>query len=163
MKKILFSIKNISAHLIYFFAITLLLLNTLPYSSHAQIGELNQESSQQFGDYTVHYTAFNSTFILPDIAKTYQLTRAKNQVLVNISVHNKEGVAVEATLEGHTKNLMQQKKPLKFKAIKEANAIYSIASLRITTEEVRHFHVTITPPNERPFDLIFTRKLYAEP
>jgi hypothetical protein len=124
--------------------------------------ELNQDSTQVFGDYTVHYTAFNSTFIQPSIAAHYGITRGKNQTLINISVHNKDGQAIDAKLDAYAQNLMQQKKPLTFKTITEQDAIYSIAPLRITNEEVFNFHITITPQNAAPFTLKFTRKLYSE-
>jgi hypothetical protein len=132
------------------------------YSISAHAAEFNQESTQTFGDYTVHYTAFNSTFILPEVASAYQLTRAKNQTLINISVHNKTGAAITATLNGYAQNLMQQQKKLSFKTITEQNAIYSIAALRITNEEVFNFVIEITPPNSTPFTLKFTRTLYVE-
>ncbi len=138
-------------------AILLLSINIL----HA--ADLDQESTQVFGDYTVHYTAFNSTFIQPDIAAHYGITRGKNQTLINISVHDKTGKAVDAKLDAYAQNLMQQKKPLTFKTITEQAAIYSIAPLRITNEEVFNFHITVTPPQATPFTLKFTRKLYAEP
>lgn len=132
-------------------------------STRIHAGELNQESTQVFGDYTVHYTAFNSTFIQPDIAANYGITRAKNQTLINISVHDKQGKAVAAKLEAYAQNLMQQKKPLTFNTITEQNAIYSLAPLRFTNEEVFNFNITITPKNAEPFTLKFTRKLYVEP
>ncbi|WP_053981269.1 DUF4426 domain-containing protein [Marinagarivorans algicola] len=138
-------------------AIVLLCVNRL-YAA-----DLDQESTQVFGDYTVHYTAFNSTFIQPDIAAHYGITRGKNQTLINISVHDKTGKAVDAKLDAYAQNLMQQKKPLTFKTITEQAAIYSIAPLRITNEEVFNFHITVTPPQSKPFTLKFTRKLYVEP
>ena len=33
---------------------------------------------QRFGDYSVHYSVFNSSFIEPDIAAAYGLTRGGN-------------------------------------------------------------------------------------
>src|SRR5690606_28404423 len=35
-------------------------------------------SMQRFGDYTVHFSVFNSTFITPEVASAYQLTRARD-------------------------------------------------------------------------------------
>ena len=99
MKRLLLKTGLALTGLIYFLPI---------YSVPAIAAEFDQQSTQTFGDYTVHYTVFNSTFILPEIANTYQLTRAKNQSLINISVHNKAGTAVAATLNGYAQNLMQQ-------------------------------------------------------
>lgn len=131
-------------------------------ANNLNAGELNQQSTQVFGDYTVHYTAFNSLFIQPGIAANYGITRAKNQTLINISVHTANGDAVDAKLEAYAQNLMQQKNTLTFNTIKEQDAIYSLAALRSSNEEVFTFHITITPPNDAPFTLKFTRKLYNE-
>ncbi len=152
------AIAHLSKHAIYsglFFIFAL--------CNYAKAGDLNQESTQVFGDYTVHYMAFNSTFIQPDIAKSYDLVRANNQALINITVQNKAGQAIAAKLDGYSQNLMQQKKGLAFKTITEQDAIYGIAPLRINNEEVLHFVITITPPDAQPFTLKFTRKMYIEP
>ena len=133
-------------------------------ASFAKAADLNQESTQVFGDYTVHYIAFNSTFIQPEIAKSYDLVRAKNQALINITVQNKAGQAIAAKLNGYSQNLMQQQKSLDFKIITEQDAIYGIAALRVTNnEEVMNFVIEITPPNAKPFTLKFTRRMYIEP
>jgi hypothetical protein len=137
-------------------------LATSAFSFNAFAGELNQDSTAVFGDYTVHYSAFNSTFLLPDIAANYGLVRAKNQTLLNITVQDKTGQSIDAKLEGYAQNLMQQKKALTFKTIKEPHAVYSIGALRITNEEVFNFVITITPENTEPFTLKFTRKLYVD-
>jgi hypothetical protein len=44
------------------------------------------ERQETFGDVTVHYNTFNSTFIQPDIAKAAELIRSKNQGVINVSV-----------------------------------------------------------------------------
>lgn len=137
-----------------------LALNALSFKAYA--GELNQDSTAVFGDYTVHYSAFNSTFLLPDIAAAYDLVRAKDQTLLNITVQDKSGKSIDAKLDGYAQNLIQQKKGIAFKTIKEPHAVYSIGALRITNEEVFNFVITITPENAAPFTLKFTRKLYVE-
>ena len=44
------------------------------------------DRQEKFGDVTVHYNTFNSTFLTPDIAKAAELTRSKNQGVINVSV-----------------------------------------------------------------------------
>ncbi|HEY7771674.1 MAG TPA: DUF4426 domain-containing protein [Marinagarivorans sp.] len=147
---------------IYLLVTVCLSLMTTQLPSLAHAGELNQESTAVFGDFTVHYSAFNSTFLQPKIAEAYQLVRAKNQVLLNITVQDKNGEAIDGNIEGYAQNLMQQKKPIDFKTIKEQYAVYSIGSLRITNEEVFNFVINIAPDGVEPFTLKFTRKLYVD-
>ena len=47
------------------------------------------ENSKEFGDYVIHYNAFRSDTISPEIAKQYGLARANNRVLINIAILKK--------------------------------------------------------------------------
>ena len=47
------------------------------------------ENSRVFGDYVVHYNAFRSDTLSPEIAKAYELTRRNNRIIVNITVLQK--------------------------------------------------------------------------
>ena len=44
------------------------------------------ESSKEFGDYVIHYNAFRSDTLTPEVAKTYNLQRRNNRLIVNIAV-----------------------------------------------------------------------------
>ena len=57
------------------------------------------ERKETFGDVTVHYNTFNSTFLTPDIAKAAGLTRSKNQGVINVSVL-KDGKPLTAEVSG---------------------------------------------------------------
>lgn len=77
--------------------ITLLLLLTSAVSSPAFA-----ENSKAFGNYIVHYNAFRSDILTPEIAKAYSLTRRNNRMVVNITVQKKDGDAskpVKAKIE----------------------------------------------------------------
>jgi len=127
-----------------------------------------QADSQRFGDYTVHYTVFNSTFVQPEIAQAHNLVRARDRALVNISVTRTIDGATTlgqpARVQGAATNLMQQRQPLDFMEISESDATYYIASLRHTNEETYNLTVRVQPSdsNQQPFELKFTRKLYVE-
>lgn len=123
---------------------------------------------QDFGDYRVIYTVFNSSFIKPDIAKTYNITRGKNQALVNVSlIKNTADGSTEglpAKISGTVANLMQQQKVLKFVEVQEQNAVYYLAPLRFSNEEVLNFSIEVkTSANAKPFELEFTKTLYVDP
>lgn len=120
---------------------------------------------QHFDNYSVHYTVFNSTFLLEQVAKTYQLKRSKYESILNISVvprgESFGGLATQ--LSGTATNLMQQQKRLNFKKIDEGNVVYYLAPVRINGEEVMHFDIRATPENaDTTLQVKFTKKLYSD-
>lgn len=126
------------------------------------------DSHQTFGDYTVHYSVFNSTFITPEVARIHKLARAKNRVLVNVSLTQKrEGASslgLPARVSGTATNLIQQQRPLEFITVSEGEATYYLASLRHTNEEVINFVVNLQPEgSSETFTVRFTRTLHVEP
>ncbi|MCO1334842.1 DUF4426 domain-containing protein [Microbulbifer sp. OS29] len=119
------------------------------------------KSYTDFGDYRVVYSVFNSDFIQPEIAQQYQLVRAKDRAYVNVSVVKKEGGArgLSAEMSGTATNLIQQSRPLKFKEIREGDAVYYLAPLRFEDEETLTFNVEVTLPNGKSEKISFRRKL----
>ncbi len=111
------------------------------------------ENSKEFGDYVIHYNAFRSDTISPEVAKQYGLTRASNQVLINIAilkkVLNTTGKPTKSVVTGHASNLTGQFKQLEFKEITEGTAIYYLASTKISDGEFLKFDVKITPEGEK--------------
>ncbi|MDF9775686.1 DUF4426 domain-containing protein [Pseudomonas baetica] len=100
------------------------------------------ERQETFGDVTVHYNTFNSTYLTPDIAKSAELIRSKNQGVINISVL-KEGKPLVAQVSGSVKDLTSQIVPLKFKQITEQGAIYYIAQYPVDQQEIRTFDIKV--------------------
>ncbi|MHC8356939.1 DUF4426 domain-containing protein [Pseudomonas sp. LB3P81] len=100
------------------------------------------DRQEKFGDVTVHYNTFNSTFLTPDIAKAAELTRSKNQGVINVSVI-KEGKPLMAQVSGTVKDLTSQSVPLKFKQITEQGAIYYIAQYPVDQQEIRTFEIKV--------------------
>ncbi|MCW8831664.1 MAG: DUF4426 domain-containing protein, partial [Gammaproteobacteria bacterium] len=92
---------------------TFALLSLLIIGSNA-----NAESSQDFGDYVIHYNAFRSDLLSPDMAKAYNLTRRNNRLILNIAVLKKvlntTGTPTAANVTGHIKNLMGQMRDIEF-------------------------------------------------
>jgi len=46
----------------------------------------DEKTYKKFGEYSIFYSAFNSTFIDPDIAVANKIVRGKDKGLVNIAV-----------------------------------------------------------------------------
>ena len=75
------------------------------------------ERKHSVGEYDVHYIAFNSGFLQPDIAAAAGLVRSKTQGVLNISVL-KSGKPTAAQVSGTVKNLLGQDYSLNFKQLK---------------------------------------------
>ena len=124
------------------------------------------ESSMRFGDYVVHYNAFRSDTLSPEIAKAYDLTRRNNRLILNIAVLKKvmdtTGTPTPATVEGHASNLTGQLKNLEFREIREGTAIYYLAESKFTDGEFLKFELRITPEGETmPARLKFDKRFFT--
>lgn len=118
---------------------------------------------KKFDKYTVYFSVFPSTAITPDIAQRYELVRGKNRVYVNIAVvpNDQSFGGVAAKVSGVAANLMQQQKPLEFKAIEEPNATYYLAALRHSDREIFHFTIDVKPDEHASsYQVKFTKELY---
>jgi hypothetical protein len=100
------------------------------------------DRQEKFGDVTVHYNTFNSTFLTPDIAKAAGLTRGKNQGVINVSVL-KDGKPQTAEVNGTVKDLTSQSVSLNFKQITEQGAVYYIAQYPVDQQETRTFQINV--------------------
>ena len=117
---------------------------------------------ERFGDYEVHVSPFNSTFLNPAIAKSYNIERAPNQALINIAVL-KARKTVEAQLDVQVSNLLGQTTELQPQLVDEGDAKYYLAPFGITNDEVLHFNIKVTPDNENTGHTIrFSQKFYVE-
>jgi hypothetical protein len=120
-----------------------LLLLTACLSVTAMAAEaIKGERKETFGDVIVHYNTFNSTFLTPDIAKSAELIRSKNQGVINISVI-KDGKPLMAQVSGTVKDLTSQSVPLNFKQVTEQGAIYYIAQYPVPQQETRTFDIKV--------------------
>ena len=116
-------------------------------------------------DVEVHYSAFNSTFLTPQVARSYQLKRNGYTALLNISVldnYQAGKPAITAKLTGTAKNLIGQMRELSFREVKEANAIYYLAEFPISDEENLTFTIDVNAGNKGTGTLKFTQKFYVE-
>ena len=114
--------------------------------------------------YDIHYNAFNTMIVTPDVAQTYGFTRARNRALLNVSVIDKvTKKPLPAVVTGTRTNIIGQVLPLEFQQIKEQNAIYYIAQLRFTEEEMWRFELKIQPDlNAKAIPLKFSQTFYLE-
>lgn len=122
--------------------LALLLLTACLSASAMAADVIKGERKETFGDVTVHYNTFNSTFLTPDIAKAAELVRSKNQGVINVSVI-KDGKPLIASVTGTVKDLTSQSVPLNFKQVTEQGAIYYIAQYPVPQQETRTFEIKV--------------------
>ncbi|MDN3637745.1 DUF4426 domain-containing protein [Simiduia curdlanivorans] len=150
--------------LITFFCLSLSLLAQAADVPDAK--PMDQNPWFDSGKYRVHFSTFTSDFLQPETAAGLQLTRAKDQLLVNIAVTEKNAdgsysMGQTATVTGTATNLMQQMKPLSFVQVKEPNATYYLAPLRFSNEEIIHFNIQVLSEQGETLNVTFTRTLYV--
>ena len=119
------------------------------------------EQSQTFGDFEVHYSVVNSTFLQPDIATRYNITRAPNRAFIMLSVLDKEGKSSKAEIEGVYINLLSQEMPLSFTPITEGESHYYVASFRHTDQELLKFKIALAFIGGQEHSLEFEQKVYV--
>ena len=125
-----------------------------------------QEQGAQYkelGPWQVHYIAFPSTFIQPQIAKTYGLERSGYKGIVNISIlkNDTDKTAQKATLQGTARNLLGNKQTLNFKEVVEGDSVYYLAQVDYTNEEILRFEIEIQQGNQFQ-TLKFQQKFYVD-
>ncbi|MHB0765617.1 DUF4426 domain-containing protein [Stutzerimonas sp. NM35] len=119
------------------------------------------ERKHSFGEYDIHYIAFNSGFLQPEIAAAAGLVRSKTQGVVNVSVL-KAGKPSAALVSGTVKNLLGQDRPLTFRQLKEGeDAIYYLAQFPFDAETLR-FALTVQPMGADPVSFTFTQEFFPD-
>lgn len=122
---------------------------------------------EEFGNYKVFYSVFNSTFLSPEIAELHGFSRAANRALVNIAlIHSTDegdSLGLSARVEGSAQNLIMQNKPLNFVEVRDGDAVYYLASFTFNNEEPLHFSVTVDHDGTAtPHQVKFTKTLYRD-
>lgn len=123
------------------------------------------EQFQNIKDIEVHYSAFNSTFLTPQVARSYKLTRNGYSAILNISVLDTSSLgkpAVEAKVSGNVRSLLGNIRDLEFTEIKEGEAIYYLTEFPINNEEDLMFDIDVNAGNKGAGKVKFTQKFYVE-
>ena len=120
------------------------------------------EQKAVFGDYAVHYVVFNASFLRPQIAARYDIVRGRDKALVNVSILDADGQAVEASVSGSFRNLLGQVEQLPFRSVREGDAIYYLAALTYPDAEALRFEIVAELPGYGPARVAFQQTLYWE-
>ncbi|MFC4700335.1 DUF4426 domain-containing protein [Glaciecola siphonariae] len=135
--------------------LVLVLLSLVSVSTHA-------EQKKILGDWEVHYIAFPSTFLSPEVASANNITRSQTRAVINISVLDaatKE--ALDIDVSGNARNLLGSNKVLEFTTVKEGEAIYHLSTVSFDDKEVLRFTINLKQGNVSQ-ELKFQQKMYEE-
>lgn len=123
----------------------------------------NAEQKVVKNDWDIHYIAFPSSFLEPDVAKTYELQRSRYMAIVNISVldNKNDDKPQNVSIFGTARNLLGQTKPLAFKKVKEGIAVYYLAQVKYRDQETLNFDIKIQR-GDRIENIKFKKKLYVD-
>ena len=123
------------------------------------------------GEYTVHFSAFNTDTLQPSMAKAYNITRSKNRGMFTISVMKDNpgvhgvspmGKPVRAKIKASASNLTGQLRDFKIREIDEGEAVYYISVFHVTADETLDFDILIAPEDGgKPFSVQFRQQFYT--
>ncbi|MBA1202341.1 DUF4426 domain-containing protein [Pseudomonas capeferrum] len=100
------------------------------------------ERKEVFGDVTVHYSAFTSSMLQPQVAAANGLIRSRNQGVLNITVL-KRGKPEVATVSGTIKDLTGHGGPLSFRQMTGQGTVYYLAQFKIEQPETLVFDLKV--------------------
>ena len=127
---------------------------------------LSAEQYVESGDYTVHYSAFSTEILTPEIARSYGITRSKNLAMLNISVMKQGadglGHPVDAEIDASAVNLSGQMREVETRVIEEQDARYHVGFVRVANEETLRFKILVRIIGETELvEVNFDKKFYT--
>jgi len=121
------------------------------------------------GPHEIHYIAFVSSFVTPEIARSLGLVRATDRLVLNISVRRRKDEAQDRTVPGVARvsgriiNLLSQGRRLDFREVRESDAIYYLAQATFTDGEVLRFALEVLPEGAaNPVVIDFKQKFHVQ-
>ena len=125
------------------------------------------EQSVDVGDYVIHYTAFTTDILQPEMAQRYDITRSPNQVLLNVSVLKKvmgtTGRPVSAEVEAIATNLSNQLEQIQMREVDDAGAIYHLGSIAVTHGETLRFAIKVEPQGtDQAYTVRFRKQFFTK-
>lgn len=127
----------------------------------ASLGPALAEQSQQLGPWTVHYNAFNSTFLSPQIASQYDIRRSRLNAVLNVAVQDAQGKAQAVALSGEARDLLGHVRTLSFREVREGEAIYYLAQLPFRQEDTFRFEIQLKAAGQQQL-LKFQQTFYEQ-
>jgi hypothetical protein len=116
----------------------------------------------------LHFNALRTDQLTADVARTYNIQRSTNRVMLNVTLLHKKAdgeprLPVEAQVSVDAYNLNGQLKNLEMRRVTEGTAIYYIGEVSISGSEILVFDIKATPPGAaEAFTVKFKREFFAD-
>ncbi len=111
------------------------------------------QSPRRFGDILVYYSAFNSSYVAPEVAANVGLERGPQLGVLNIAVQREttDGpVPLDARVTGTVTTLLEQQTVLDFIRVQEEEALYFVTNYSAPVRTVLRFEVNVQPEENGP-------------
>ena len=121
------------------------------------------EQFKRFGEWRVHYIAFNASVLSPEVAERYDIVRGRNKALVNITAIGPSGRGEKIKVGGKFRNLLDQSTSLDFREIDDKGTVYYLAAFDFQNAENLRFEISVELPEHGNETFRFQQRLYREP
>lgn len=112
----------------------------------------NDANQVTFKDYTIHFNAFPSEHLQPNIAKAIGIERDSSHAVVTVVINkNNESLkpqSVKANVNGNAFNLTGMMRRMKLREVKDHGAIYYISDFGVRNGERLTFNMSVRPEGE---------------
>jgi hypothetical protein len=128
-------------------------------------------SAQQFeriGDYQIHYSAVNTSFLPLEVAEEHDIQRSQGTALLNVSVLEEQADGstrpVIATVDGRVGRLGEgNDKPLAFRSLRIGETPSQVAVFGIHEDEPMRFDLDVRyDRNAAPAQVSFIQRFYID-
>jgi len=122
------------------------------------------ETDKAFGDYRVVYSAFNSSFVRPEIAAEHNISRGRTRGIVNVALVEDDSTAGRpAIIDGTVTDLMSRQRNLDFFEVREGDAVYYLAPFDFTHEDPLTFRINVRVDSDSAaMPVTFRRTFYRD-
>lgn len=141
-----------------------LLLGLLLFSLPAQA-----QQYEQVGNHQIHYSAVNTSFLPPAVARDYGIPRNQVTGLLNVSVLEVQADGstrpVAARVDGEVGGLgtTSPSTPLAFRTLRDGDSVSQIATFRIRADEPMRFDLEVAyDRNAPPARISFIQRFYID-
>lgn len=126
------------------------------------------EQSVDVGKHAIHYNAFTTDMLQPEMARQYDITRSPSRALITVSVLEKvmdtTGRPVPAKVQASATNLNNQLQTIPMREVDDAGAIYYLGTVSVSHEETLRFTVRVRPQGaEQTYTVRFRKQFYTHP
>jgi hypothetical protein len=123
------------------------------------------ETFEEFGDFVVHFNSQPTTRLTAEVAEGLGIQRGEGRAMLNISIIDRsvEGapVPVTAVVEVTATNLAGQVKDLRFRELRQGDAIYYIGEFGVADEEIVNFEVSVRADGmDAPHEFRFQQQFF---